>query len=48
MDLNYSAKELARILHGTVDGDAEAQASRFSKIENGKPGSLCFWHPSCW
>ena len=41
--MEFSAKELAVILKGTVDGDDKATARRFAKIENGKPGDLCFY-----
>ena len=41
--MEFSAKELAVILKGTVDGDDTATARRFAKIENGKPGDLCFY-----
>ena len=43
MKLEYSAAQLAEILHGTVDGDASARVTRFTKIENAKKGSLCFF-----
>ena len=41
--MEFTAKELARILNGTVDGDAEAKIDSFAKIENGKPGKLSFF-----
>lgn len=41
MELN--ARQLAEILHGTVDGDPEAKVTSFAKIEHGKPGQLCFF-----
>ena len=41
--MEFTAKQLAQILKGTVDGDENATATRFSKIEHGKPGSLCFF-----
>lgn len=41
--MEFSAKELAVILKGTVDGDETATARRFAKIENGKSGDLCFY-----
>ena len=43
MKLQFTAKELAQILHGTVEGDENASVTRFTKIENGKKGSLCFY-----
>ena len=39
----YTAKFLAQLLHGTVEGDENAQASQFAKIEHGKPGTLSFF-----
>lgn len=41
--MKFTAKELAEVLGGTVEGNPAAQASTFSKIEHGKPGSLCFY-----
>ena len=41
--MEFTAKELAKILNGTVDGDAEAKIDSFAKIENGKPGKLSFF-----
>ncbi|MGM9752555.1 MAG: UDP-3-O-(3-hydroxymyristoyl)glucosamine N-acyltransferase [Candidatus Cryptobacteroides sp.] len=41
--MKFTAKELSDILHGTVDGNPDAVATCFSKIEHGKPGSLCFY-----
>lgn len=41
--MRFTAKELAEVLHGTVDGDPSAEAGSFAKIEHGKPGNLCFF-----
>lgn len=41
--MEFKAKELAEILKGTVDGDPEVTVSGFARIENGKPGSVCFF-----
>lgn len=41
--MELTAKELAVILKGTVDGNENTVASKFAKIENGKPGALCFY-----
>lgn len=41
--MEFTAKQLATILKGTVEGDPEAKASDFAKIEHGKPGKLCFY-----
>jgi UDP-3-O-[3-hydroxymyristoyl] glucosamine N-acyltransferase len=41
--MELTAKQLAQLLKGTVEGDPDAKATSFSKIEHGKPGSLCFF-----
>lgn len=41
--MEFTAKQLAQVLKGTVDGDPEARVTDFSKIEHGKPGKLCFY-----
>ena len=41
--MKFTAKELAEVLHGTVDGNPDAVASSFAKIEHGRPGNLCFF-----
>lgn len=41
--MKFTAKELSDILHGTVDGNPDAVATSFSKIEHGKSGNLCFY-----
>ena len=41
--MEYTAASLARLLKGTVEGDGNAKATRFAKIEHGTPGSLCFF-----
>ena len=40
--MQFTAKQLAQILKGTVDGDPAATVTDFAKIEHGKPGKLCF------
>ena len=40
--MNYTAKEIANILRGTVEGDETVIISSVSKIEEGKDGDLCF------
>ena len=40
--MEYTAKQLAEVLHGTVEGDPEVKVTSFAKIEHGKPGQLCF------
>ena len=41
--MEFNAKEIAEILKGTVEGNPEATVSTFARIENGKPGSICFF-----
>lgn len=41
--MEYTARKLAQILNGTVDGNPDAVASSFAKIEHGKPGNLSFF-----
>ncbi|MBP5332781.1 MAG: UDP-3-O-(3-hydroxymyristoyl)glucosamine N-acyltransferase [Bacteroidales bacterium] len=41
--MEYTAKFLAQLLKGTVDGDQNAKATKFAKIEHGKPGTLSFF-----
>ena len=41
--MELTAKFLAQYLNGTIEGDPEAKASKFAKIEHAKPGSLCFF-----
>jgi UDP-3-O-[3-hydroxymyristoyl] glucosamine N-acyltransferase len=40
--MEFTAKQIAEALQGTVDGDANITVSTLSKIEEGKPGSLSF------
>ena len=40
--MQFTAAQIAQLLQGTVEGDAEATVSRLSKIEEGGPGSLSF------
>lgn len=41
--MEFTAKEIAEILGGTVDGNPEIKISSFARIESGKPGSICFF-----
>ena len=41
--MEYTAKFLAQLLKGTVEGDENAKATKFAKIEHGKPGTLSFF-----
>jgi len=40
--MNFTAKQIADILNGRVEGDENAVVSNFAKIEEGTPESLCF------
>ena len=41
--MELTAKQLAEVLHGTVEGNPDAKVNSFAKIEHGKPGQLCFY-----
>ncbi len=41
--MEFKAKEIAEIINGTVEGNPEASISAFARIENGKPGTICFF-----
>ena len=41
--MEFTAKFLAQLLKGTVVGDENAKATKFAKIEHGKPGTLSFF-----
>lgn len=40
--MEFTARQLAEVLNGTVEGNPEEKVSSFAKIEHGKPGQLCF------
>ncbi|MDR3060867.1 MAG: UDP-3-O-(3-hydroxymyristoyl)glucosamine N-acyltransferase [Dysgonamonadaceae bacterium] len=40
--MEFSAKQIAGILSGKIEGNADAKVGNFSKIEEGKPGTLTF------
>lgn len=40
--MEFSAKQIAQLLQGTVEGNPEVTVSNVSKIEEGKPGTLSF------
>ncbi len=42
MQLSFTAQQIADFLRGTIEGDPNVQVNNFSKIEEGKPGSLSF------
>lgn len=40
--MEFSAQQIAGLLHGEVEGDPNATVTTLSKIEEGKPGTLTF------
>ena len=40
--MQFTAQQIAELLHGSVEGDATATVSKLSRIEEGGPGSLSF------
>jgi UDP-3-O-[3-hydroxymyristoyl] glucosamine N-acyltransferase len=40
--MEFSAKQIAGILKGKIEGNVDAKVSDFSKIEEGRPGTLTF------
>lgn len=40
--MEFTAKQISDLLHGTIDGDPQVKVNSLSKIEEGKPGSLSF------
>lgn len=40
--MEFSAKQIASLLNGKVEGDESVSVSTLAKIEEGKKGSLCF------
>lgn len=40
--MKFKASVIAEFLKGTIEGDPEVEVSDISKIEEGKPGTLCF------
>ena len=40
--MEFTAQQIAELLNGKVEGDKNAIVNTFSKIEEGKAGSLCF------
>jgi UDP-3-O-[3-hydroxymyristoyl] glucosamine N-acyltransferase len=40
--MEFSALQIAELLHGKVEGNPEAMASKLAKIEEGVPGTLTF------
>lgn len=42
MQISFSAQQIAAVLNGTIEGNSEIEVSDFSKIEEGRPGTLTF------
>ena len=42
MQISFTAQQIASVLNGTIEGDPNVAVGGFSKIEEGKPGSLTF------
>ena len=40
--MEFTAQQIADYLHGDIEGDPSVKVSNFSKIEEGKPGTLSF------
>jgi UDP-3-O-[3-hydroxymyristoyl] glucosamine N-acyltransferase len=40
--MEFTAKQIADILNGQIEGDANIKVSKLSKIEEGEPGSISF------
>jgi UDP-3-O-[3-hydroxymyristoyl] glucosamine N-acyltransferase len=40
--MEFTAQQIADFLNGTIEGNPNAKVTTFSKIEDGKPGSLAF------
>lgn len=42
MHISFTAEQIAKVLNGTIEGDPHVEVNNFSKIEEGKPGTLTF------
>ncbi|WP_185154845.1 UDP-3-O-(3-hydroxymyristoyl)glucosamine N-acyltransferase [Dysgonomonas sp. 25] len=40
--MSFTAEQIAKVLNGTIEGDPHIEVNNFSKIEEGKPGTLTF------
>ena len=40
--MEFSAQQIASVINGTVEGNAEVKVNYVSKIEEGKPGTISF------
>ncbi|NDW18478.1 UDP-3-O-(3-hydroxymyristoyl)glucosamine N-acyltransferase [Dysgonomonas sp. 216] len=42
MQVSFTAKQIAEVLQGTIEGNPDVCVGNFSKIEDGKPGTITF------
>lgn len=42
MHISFTAEQIAKVLNGTIEGNPHVEVNNFSKIEEGKPGTLTF------
>jgi len=42
MQVSFTAEQIATVLNGTIEGDPSVRVGDFSRIEEGKPGTLTF------
>lgn len=42
MQISFTAEQIATVLNGTIEGDSSVVVNNFSRIEDGKPGTLTF------
>ena len=42
MLISFTAEQIATVLNGIIEGDSSVEVNNFSKIEDGKPGTLTF------
>src|ERR1051326_3167021 len=40
--MEFTATQIAQLLNGTIEGNADVKVSKLSKIEEGVPGSISF------
>ena len=40
--MEFTAEQIAQLIGGAIEGDAQAKINSFSKIEGGKPGAISF------
>lgn len=42
MTVSFTAEQIAQVLNGTIEGDKNVSVNNFSKIDDGKPGTITF------